>query len=141
MSTIIFSAQDMVWCIKSRTHLSTNLSSKVRFSKITPSGCKTWHAWSHEQCFSKHFFLDYLSCAFKESYRKEMHNAKSLLNWWKKQAVAWRRSWKFRKVHRRTPVLESLFLNKAADWKTLLRRDSSTGNFLWTLRNSQEHFF
>ena len=35
------------------------------------------------------------------------------------------------------------FLNKVSWWKTatLLRRDSSTGSFLWILRNSQKHFF
>ena len=72
-----------------------------------------------------------------------MHNGKPLLKYWKNQAVAQWRSWKFRKIHRKTSVLESLFSNNSADRRTatLLRRDSSTGDFLWILRNSQEQLF
>ena len=51
----------------------------------------------------------------------------------------------FRNIHRKTPVLESLF-NKVADletWRpaTLSKRDSTTSVFLWILRNSYERLF
>ena len=52
---------------------------------------------------------------------------------------------RFRNIHRKAPVLESLF-NKVADletWRpaTLSKRDSSTSVFLWILRNSYERLF
>ena len=56
------------WCIKSRTRLFINLSSIVKFSKQLRQGvpykAQNWHAWSHEQYFSKHRFLDICRCAF-----------------------------------------------------------------------------
>ena len=56
-------------------------------------------------------------------------------------------SWKFCKIHRKTPVPECL--NKVAGLRsaTLLKkrlwqkRDSGTSVFLWILRNFQEHLF
>ena len=51
--------------------------------------------------------------------------------------VLWKRcSWKFRKIHRKTPVSESLF-NKVAGLRpaTLLKKVSGTVAFLWILRN------
>ena len=57
-------------------------------------------------------------------------------------------SWNTEKPSSRLAVfwkiqLKSLFLNKVVDWRTatLLRRDSSTGDFPWILRNSQEYLF
>ena len=49
---------------------------------------------------------------------------------------------KFRKCHRKTPVLES-FLMKFQAWRstTLLKRDSNTVIFLWNLRHFEEHLF
>ena len=47
-------------------------------------------------------------------------------------------SYKLRKFHRKTPILESL-LNTF--WRPVLKRDSNTGAFLWNLRNFQEHLF
>ena len=46
----------------------------------------------------------------------------------------------FCNIHRETPVLESLF-NKVAGLRsaTLLKENSSTGAFLWILRNFWEH--
>ena len=41
---------------------------------------------------------------------------------------------RFRNIHRKTPVLESLF-NKVADLVFLLKRDSETAVFLLILRN------
>ena len=51
-------------------------------------------------------------------------------------------SLKFRKFHRKTFVLESLF-NKVAGLRpaTLLKRDSKTSVFLWNLRIFWEHLF
>ena len=48
---------------------------------------------------------------------------------------------KFRNIHRKTPVLDSLF-NKLQAWRTdlfLLKRGSNTDFFLWILRNLLEH--
>ena len=45
---------------------------------------------------------------------------------------------KYRKFHRKTSVLESLF-NKLAGPQALLKTDSSTGAFQWNLRNFQDH--
>ena len=36
-----------------------------------PYKAETWHAWSYEQYFSKHRFLDISRCAFKERYLDE----------------------------------------------------------------------
>ena len=49
---------------------------------------------------------------------------------------------KFHKLHRKTPVLESLF-NKVAGLipATLLKRDAIAGVFMWNLRNFEEHLF
>ena len=70
---IIFSSWHIVWCIKSRTRLFINLSSIARFSKElrrgVPYKAENWHAWSREQCFSKHRFLDICRCAFKYDMR------------------------------------------------------------------------
>ena len=48
-----------------------------------------------------------------------------------------RRSWKYHKFHRKTPVLESL-LNKVASPQALLKKGSNTSVFLWNLWNFQE---
>ena len=67
---IIFYSRHIVWCIKSRTRLFINLSSIVKFSKqlhqSVPCKAKNWHAWSLEQYFSKHRFVDICRCAFKD---------------------------------------------------------------------------
>ena len=67
---IIFYSRHIVWCIKSQTRLFINLSSIIKFSKQLRQSvtckAKNWHAWSHEQCFSKHRFLDICRCAFKD---------------------------------------------------------------------------
>ena len=49
---------------------------------------------------------------------------------------------KFSKIQRKTPELKSLF-KKVEGLKpaTLLKMNSSTGVFLWILRNFQEHLF
>ena len=61
----------IVWCIKRRACLFINFLSIVRFSKQLRQGVpykgENWHALSHEQCFSKHRFLDICRCAFKTS--------------------------------------------------------------------------
>ena len=51
-------------------------------------------------------------------------------------------SWTFCKIHRKTPVPESLF-NKVPGLRptTLLKKDSSTGVFLRILRDFLEHLF
>ena len=50
-------------------------------------------------------------------------------------------SQKFLKIHRKTTVPESFFLNKVAGPHpaTLLKKDSGTGAFLWILEYFQEH--
>ena len=64
----IFSSRHIVWCIKSRARLFIKLSSIVRFSKYLRQGvpyeAENWHAWSLEQYFSKHRFLDICRYAF-----------------------------------------------------------------------------
>ena len=59
--TIFFSSRDIVWCMQSRTRLFVNLLSIVRLSKQLHQGvpykAENWHAWSHEQYFSKYHFL------------------------------------------------------------------------------------
>ena len=72
------------------------------------------------------------------------HNKNGLAN--KKQSpgyVLWERcSYKFRKIHRKTPVPESPFLIKLqVRPTTLLKKDTGTGVFLWILRNFKEHLF
>ena len=63
-----FSSRHIFWCIKSWARLFISLSSIVRFSKYlcqgVPYEAENWHAWSHEQYFSKHRFLDICRCAF-----------------------------------------------------------------------------
>ena len=57
--------------------------------------------------------------------------------------VLWKNcSWKSRKIHMKTPVLESRF-NKVLGLRpsTLLKRDSSIGVSLWILRNFWKHLF
>ena len=51
-------------------------------------------------------------------------------------------SWKFSKIHRKN-LCRSLFFNKVSDCSaaTLFKKDSSTGGFLWILRNFQKHLF
>ena len=66
----------IVWCIKSRTRLFTNLLLIPRFSKQLHQGvlykAETWHALSQEQYFSKHHFLDICQCAFNLELAKNM---------------------------------------------------------------------
>ena len=52
-----------------------------------------------------------------------------------------RRPQKFRKIHRKIPLPESLF-NKVPGIRlaTLLKRDSGTGDFLWILLNENTFF-
>ena len=73
---IIFSSWHIVWRIKIQTRLFINLSSIVRFSKWlcqdVPYKAETWHAWSQEQYFSKHRFLDICWCAFNDLNGEEI---------------------------------------------------------------------
>ena len=109
---IIFSSQHTVRSIKIRTRLFINLPSIVRFSKYLCQDvlykAENWHAWSHEQYFSKHRFLDICQCAFKN----------------------------FSKFTGKYLCL-SLFLIKLRAFRsaTLLKRDSNSAVFLWILRN------
>ena len=50
--------------------------------------------------------------------------------------------WKFPKIQRKTPVLESMF-NRVTGWKpgNLLKRGSATSFFLWILQKALEHLF
>ena len=66
---IIFSSWHIAWCIKSRTRLFKHLSSIFRdfchqLRQCVPYEAENWHAWSHEQYFSKHRFSDICRCAF-----------------------------------------------------------------------------
>ena len=66
----------IVWCIKSRTLLFTNLSLFSRFSKQLHQGihykAETWHVLSQGQYFSKHHFLDICQYAFNLELAKHM---------------------------------------------------------------------
>ena len=66
----------IVWCIKSRTHLFTNLSLISRSSKQLHQGvlykAETWHALSQEQYFLKYHFLDISQCVFNFELAKNM---------------------------------------------------------------------
>ena len=70
------SERRIVWCIKKKTCLFTNLSLISRFSKQLHQGvlykAETWHALSQEQYFSKHHFLDICQCAFNLELAKNM---------------------------------------------------------------------
>ena len=99
--------------------------------------------------------LDQMNNAFRKTFFR-LSDDVPLKNPTEKKCIMGNLSWKSEE-NKQSPggVLEnfakftgkrlcwSLFLNKAADWRTatLLRRDSSTGDFLWILRNSQEQLF
>ena len=48
---------------------------------------------------------------------------------------------KFRKIHRKTPALETFLIKKDLQPASFLKRDSNTSAFLWSLRNFSEHLF
>ena len=50
-------------------------------------------------------------------------------------------SWKFSRIHRKTPVPESLFQWSCRPQATFLKKGFGTGVFLWILRNIYGRFF
>ena len=66
----------IVWCIKSRTRLFTNLLLISRFSRQLYQGvlykAEIWHALSQEQYFSKQHFLYICQCVFNLELAKKM---------------------------------------------------------------------
>ena len=64
MSFMKYAERKVSQCIFALTHLYK-----------LPYKAENWHALSHEQCFSKHRFLDICRCVFKVN--KSVHIAKS----------------------------------------------------------------
>ena len=56
--------------------------------QLVPYEAEAWHAWSQEQYFSKHLFLDICQCAFKVSKDK---NISRWVDWENLIYVRWNR--------------------------------------------------